>query len=173
MCLWETSELEFLNPEFYSFFCLFGKLVAIYRDSRVYIFDLLEHVYWLLQLKRGGTWFWKSTDIMVFQVNCVSDPHEDFWWCFQLYLGFFVPSVATNLYFSFIGVSVNRLMGGAMQLTFRKMAFDYYPFHWAGRRILNGGMVLAWLRYLEQIPGFTPDCSAGRCEGLQHTRYWK
>lgn len=48
-------------------------------------------------------------------------------------------------------------MGGAMQLTFRKMAFDYYPFHWAGRRILNGGMVLAWLRYLEQIPGFTPD----------------
>lgn len=30
-------------------------------------------------------------------------------------------------------------MGGAMQLTFRKMAFDYYPFHWAGRRFLNGG----------------------------------
>ncbi|XP_019594290.2 bridge-like lipid transfer protein family member 3A [Rhinolophus sinicus] len=30
------------------------------------------------------------------------------------------------------GVSANRLMGGAMQLTFRKMAFDYYPFHWAG-----------------------------------------
>lgn len=30
-------------------------------------------------------------------------------------------------------------MGGAMQLTFRKMAFDYYPFHWAGRRILNEG----------------------------------
>lgn len=37
------------------------------------------------------------------------------------------------------GVSANRLMGGAMQLTFRKMAFDYYPFHWAGRRILNEG----------------------------------
>uniref|UniRef100_A0A250Y7R2 UHRF1 (ICBP90) binding protein 1 n=1 Tax=Castor canadensis TaxID=51338 RepID=A0A250Y7R2_CASCN len=30
------------------------------------------------------------------------------------------------------GISANRLMGGAMQLTFRKMAFDYYPFHWAG-----------------------------------------
>uniref|UniRef100_A0A8C5P0N5 Bridge-like lipid transfer protein family member 3A n=1 Tax=Jaculus jaculus TaxID=51337 RepID=A0A8C5P0N5_JACJA len=30
------------------------------------------------------------------------------------------------------GVSANRLTGGAMQLTFRQMAFDYYPFHWAG-----------------------------------------
>lgn len=29
-------------------------------------------------------------------------------------------------------------MDGAMQLTFRKMAFDYYPFHWAGMGILNG-----------------------------------
>ena len=39
--------------------------------------------------------------------------------------------------FVFVGVSANRLMGGAMQLTFRKMAFDYYPFHWSGRRMLN------------------------------------
>ncbi|XP_053769579.1 bridge-like lipid transfer protein family member 3A isoform X3 [Desmodus rotundus] len=29
------------------------------------------------------------------------------------------------------GVSANRLLGGAMQLTFRRMAFDCYPFHWA------------------------------------------
>lgn len=59
--------------------------------------------------------------------------------CFKWYLGLFVSSAAVHFYFSFIGVSANRLMGGAMQLTFRKMAFDYYPFHWAGRRILNGG----------------------------------
>lgn len=39
--------------------------------------------------------------------------------------------------FVFVGVSANRLLGGAMQLTFRKMAFDYYPFHWAGERMLN------------------------------------
>ncbi|XP_055988261.1 bridge-like lipid transfer protein family member 3A isoform X1 [Sorex fumeus] len=39
------------------------------------------------------------------------------------------------------GVSANRLMGGAMQLTFRKMAFDYYPFHWAGDSCTH------WVRY--------------------------
>lgn len=55
-------------------------------------------------------------------------------WCF----GFFVPSATVHPYFSFIGVSANRLTGGAMQLTFRKMAFDYYPFHWAGRTVLHG-----------------------------------
>uniref|UniRef100_A0A8D0B1D5 Bridge-like lipid transfer protein family member 3A n=1 Tax=Salvator merianae TaxID=96440 RepID=A0A8D0B1D5_SALMN len=30
------------------------------------------------------------------------------------------------------GASKHGIMGGAMQLTFRRMAFDYYPFHWAG-----------------------------------------
>lgn len=42
------------------------------------------------------------------------------------------PSSAAHLCLSLIGVSANRLTGGAMQLTFRRMAFDYYPFHWAG-----------------------------------------
>lgn len=42
------------------------------------------------------------------------------------------PSSAGHLCLSLIGVSANRLTGGAMQLTFRRMAFDYYPFHWAG-----------------------------------------
>lgn len=57
---------------------------------------------------------------------------------FKWSLGFFVSSAVVHLYFSSLGVSANRLMGGAMQLTFRKMAFDYYPFHWAGRTTLNG-----------------------------------
>ncbi|XP_072853498.2 bridge-like lipid transfer protein family member 3A [Pogona vitticeps] len=30
------------------------------------------------------------------------------------------------------GASKHGITGGAMQLTFRRMAFDYYPFHWAG-----------------------------------------
>ncbi|KAB1261966.1 UHRF1-binding protein 1 [Camelus dromedarius] len=43
------------------------------------------------------------------------------------------------------GVSTNRLMGGAMQLTFRKMAFDYYPFHWAGDSCKH------WVRHCEAM----------------------
>ncbi|XP_075411617.1 bridge-like lipid transfer protein family member 3A [Tenrec ecaudatus] len=43
------------------------------------------------------------------------------------------------------GVSANRLMGGAMQLTFRRMAFDYYPFHWAGESCRH------WVRYCEAM----------------------
>ncbi|KAM6183308.1 bridge-like lipid transfer protein family member 3A isoform 1-T1 [Erethizon dorsatum] len=43
------------------------------------------------------------------------------------------------------GVSANRLMGGAMQLTFRKMAFDYYPFHWAGDSCKH------WARHCEAM----------------------
>lgn len=45
---------------------------------------------------------------------------------------FLCSSSAVHLCLSLIGVSANRLTGGAMQLTFRKIAFDYYPFHWAG-----------------------------------------
>ncbi|XP_023577998.1 UHRF1-binding protein 1 [Octodon degus] len=43
------------------------------------------------------------------------------------------------------GVSASRLMGGAMQLTFRKMAFDYYPFHWAGDSCRH------WARHCEAM----------------------
>ncbi|XP_015093006.1 bridge-like lipid transfer protein family member 3A isoform X1 [Vicugna pacos] len=43
------------------------------------------------------------------------------------------------------GVSTNRLTGGAMQLTFRKMAFDYYPFHWAGDSCKH------WVRHCEAM----------------------
>ncbi|XP_074092594.1 bridge-like lipid transfer protein family member 3A isoform X2 [Macrotis lagotis] len=43
------------------------------------------------------------------------------------------------------GDSTNRVMGGAMQLTFRKMAFDYYPFHWAGENCKH------WVRYCEAM----------------------
>ncbi|CAK6447081.1 unnamed protein product [Pipistrellus nathusii] len=43
------------------------------------------------------------------------------------------------------GVSANRLMDGAMQLTFRKMAFDYYPFHWAGDSCRH------WVRHCEAM----------------------
>uniref|UniRef100_H0VTC0 Bridge-like lipid transfer protein family member 3A n=1 Tax=Cavia porcellus TaxID=10141 RepID=H0VTC0_CAVPO len=43
------------------------------------------------------------------------------------------------------GVSANRLTGGAMQLTFRKMAFDYYPFHWAGDSCRH------WARHCEAM----------------------
>lgn len=31
------------------------------------------------------------------------------------------------------GTLKHGMLGGAMQLTFRRMAFDYYPFHRAGR----------------------------------------
>ncbi|XP_053459203.1 bridge-like lipid transfer protein family member 3A [Nycticebus coucang] len=43
------------------------------------------------------------------------------------------------------GVSANRLTGGAMQLTFRKMAFDYYPFHWTGDSCKH------WVRHCEAM----------------------
>ncbi|XP_036023121.1 UHRF1-binding protein 1 [Onychomys torridus] len=43
------------------------------------------------------------------------------------------------------GVSANRLTGGAMQLTFRKMAFDYYPFHRAGDSCKH------WVRHCEAM----------------------
>ncbi|XP_077017652.1 bridge-like lipid transfer protein family member 3A isoform X2 [Tamandua tetradactyla] len=43
------------------------------------------------------------------------------------------------------GISANRLMGGAMQLTFHKMAFDYYPFHWAGDSCKH------WVQYCEAM----------------------
>ncbi|XP_019369308.1 PREDICTED: UHRF1-binding protein 1, partial [Gavialis gangeticus] len=41
------------------------------------------------------------------------------------------------------GTSNHRVLGGAMQLTFRRMAFDYYPFHWAGDTCKH------WVRYCE------------------------
>lgn len=31
------------------------------------------------------------------------------------------------------GTLKHGMLGGAMQLTFRRMAFDYYPFHRAGK----------------------------------------
>uniref|UniRef100_A0A6I8NIA4 Bridge-like lipid transfer protein family member 3A n=1 Tax=Ornithorhynchus anatinus TaxID=9258 RepID=A0A6I8NIA4_ORNAN len=43
------------------------------------------------------------------------------------------------------GVSANRVSGGAMQLTFRKMAFDYYPFHRAGDSCKH------WVRHCEAM----------------------
>ncbi|XP_014441658.1 UHRF1-binding protein 1 [Tupaia chinensis] len=43
------------------------------------------------------------------------------------------------------GISANRLTGGAMQLTFRRMAFDYYPFHWAGDSCKH------WVRHCEAM----------------------
>ncbi|XP_051043131.1 bridge-like lipid transfer protein family member 3A [Phodopus roborovskii] len=43
------------------------------------------------------------------------------------------------------GVSANRLTGGAMQLTFHKMEFDYYPFHWAGDSCKH------WVRHCEAM----------------------
>ncbi|KAL1771684.1 UHRF1-binding protein 1 [Sigmodon hispidus] len=43
------------------------------------------------------------------------------------------------------GVSANRLTGGAMQLTFRRMAFDYYPFHRAGDSCKH------WVRHCEAM----------------------
>ncbi|XP_044300545.1 UHRF1-binding protein 1 isoform X2 [Varanus komodoensis] len=39
------------------------------------------------------------------------------------------------------GASKHGIIGGAMQLTFRRMAFDYYPFHWAGDSCKH------WVRY--------------------------
>uniref|UniRef100_A0A8D0L272 Bridge-like lipid transfer protein family member 3A n=1 Tax=Sphenodon punctatus TaxID=8508 RepID=A0A8D0L272_SPHPU len=41
--------------------------------------------------------------------------------------------------------SKHGVMGGAMQLTFRKMAFDYYPFHWAGDSCKH------WVRHCEAM----------------------
>ncbi|XP_054835874.1 bridge-like lipid transfer protein family member 3A [Eublepharis macularius] len=43
------------------------------------------------------------------------------------------------------GTSRHGVMGGAMQLTFRKMAFDYYPFHWAGDGCKH------WVRYCDAM----------------------
>uniref|UniRef100_A0A8C8SD88 UHRF1 binding protein 1 n=1 Tax=Pelusios castaneus TaxID=367368 RepID=A0A8C8SD88_9SAUR len=43
------------------------------------------------------------------------------------------------------GASRHRVMGGAMQLTFRKMAFDYYPFHWTGDTCRH------WVKYCETM----------------------
>ncbi|XP_038605612.1 UHRF1-binding protein 1 [Tachyglossus aculeatus] len=43
------------------------------------------------------------------------------------------------------GVSANRVTGGAMQLTFRKMDFDYYPFHRAGDSCKH------WVRHCEAM----------------------
>lgn len=59
------------------------------------------------------------------------------------------------------GVSANRLTGGAMQLTFRKMAFDYYPFHWAGKE--NAGWA-EWPRRLRADLGPIPACPAARVQ---------
>lgn len=44
------------------------------------------------------------------------------------------------------------MLGGAIQLTFRRMAFDYYPFHRAGREegikkkrsLKNCSMIAEW-----------------------------
>ncbi|XP_062997535.1 bridge-like lipid transfer protein family member 3A [Elgaria multicarinata webbii] len=43
------------------------------------------------------------------------------------------------------GASKHGIMGGAMQLTFRRMAFDYYPFHWAGDSCKH------WVRYCDAM----------------------
>ncbi|XP_077190555.1 bridge-like lipid transfer protein family member 3A isoform X2 [Paroedura picta] len=43
------------------------------------------------------------------------------------------------------GTSRHGVMGGAMQLTFRKMAFDYYPFHWAGDSCKH------WVKYCDAM----------------------
>ncbi|XP_075766569.1 bridge-like lipid transfer protein family member 3A isoform X2 [Pelodiscus sinensis] len=43
------------------------------------------------------------------------------------------------------GTSKQRVMGGAMQLTFRRMAFDYYPFHWTGDTCKH------WVKYCETM----------------------
>ncbi|XP_053102206.1 bridge-like lipid transfer protein family member 3A isoform X2 [Hemicordylus capensis] len=43
------------------------------------------------------------------------------------------------------GASRHGIMGGAMQLTFRRMAFDYYPFHWAGDTCNH------WVRYCDAM----------------------
>uniref|UniRef100_A0A8C6X4D6 Bridge-like lipid transfer protein family member 3A n=1 Tax=Naja naja TaxID=35670 RepID=A0A8C6X4D6_NAJNA len=43
------------------------------------------------------------------------------------------------------GASKHGIVGGAMQLTFRKMGFDYYPFHWAGDSCRH------WVRYCDAM----------------------
>ncbi|XP_067387540.1 bridge-like lipid transfer protein family member 3A [Emydura macquarii macquarii] len=43
------------------------------------------------------------------------------------------------------GTSKHGVMGGAMQLTFRRMAFDYYPFHWTGDTCKH------WVKYCETM----------------------
>ncbi|KFZ48397.1 UHRF1-binding protein 1, partial [Antrostomus carolinensis] len=43
------------------------------------------------------------------------------------------------------GASKHGMLGGAMQLTFRRMAFDYYPFHRAGDACKH------WVRYSEAM----------------------
>ncbi|XP_074833519.1 bridge-like lipid transfer protein family member 3A [Carettochelys insculpta] len=43
------------------------------------------------------------------------------------------------------GTSKHGVMGGAMQLTFRKMAFDYYPFHWTGDTCKH------WVKYCKTM----------------------
>ncbi|CAM4664657.1 unnamed protein product [Lepidochelys olivacea] len=43
------------------------------------------------------------------------------------------------------GSSKHGVMGGAMQLTFRRMAFDYYPFHWTGDSCKH------WVKYCETM----------------------
>ncbi|XP_029769201.1 UHRF1-binding protein 1 [Terrapene carolina triunguis] len=43
------------------------------------------------------------------------------------------------------GSSKHGVMGGAMQLTFRRMAFDYYPFHWTGDTCKH------WVKYCETM----------------------
>ncbi|XP_061488313.1 bridge-like lipid transfer protein family member 3A [Rhineura floridana] len=43
------------------------------------------------------------------------------------------------------GASKHGIKGGAMQLTFRRLAFDYYPFHWAGDSCRH------WVRYCDAM----------------------
>ncbi|KAM6454827.1 bridge-like lipid transfer protein family member 3A isoform 1-T1 [Liasis olivaceus] len=43
------------------------------------------------------------------------------------------------------GASKHGIMGGAMQLTFRRMGFDYYPFHWAGDNCKH------WVQYCDAM----------------------
>ena len=113
-----------------------------------------------------------------------ADPQEDFSvlqvvfrpLCFLCY---FSPL------FVFVGVSANRLMGSAMQLTFRKMAFDYYPFHWAGRRRLNAcsfsvaevlktdAWVHPWLSS-RRLPGIAAQAQRGvGCSLFSRGHLWK
>ncbi|XP_030076313.1 bridge-like lipid transfer protein family member 3A [Microcaecilia unicolor] len=43
------------------------------------------------------------------------------------------------------GAARHGVTGGAMQLTFRKIAFDYYPFHWAGDNCKH------WVRHCQAM----------------------
>lgn len=69
------------------------------------------------------------------------------------------------LHLSVTGVSANRLLGGAMQLTFRRMAFDCYPFHWAGMRIPRGGSS-SMAQVLKADPSVHPWMPRRRLRGL-------